>query len=158
MKKGNAPTKVEGGKKEEKKGEDSKKPVAKEEKKSTTNVSKDVKVSSNNLTNTKGNEKVDPKAKGNKETSPSKNAISSPQKQSGKPVNKKEDPTVLKQREEINNKYEKYLNDSGLPIAFQLIYSEIISKHIQPENFFTYTAMRLRQIGKEIEEMKQKGI
>ena len=46
--------------------------------------------------------------------------------------------------------FEKYLEESGLTIAFQIIYTEIISKKIEQDNVFTYTAMRLRQIGKEV--------
>lgn len=69
----------------------------------------------------------------------------------------KEDPELLKKREEQVKEYEKYVKDSGLPIAFQLIFSELISKHIKSDNFFTYTAMRLRQIGKEIDDIKTKG-
>jgi hypothetical protein len=46
--------------------------------------------------------------------------------------------------------FEKYLEDSGISTAFQIIYTEILMKKIDSENVFTYTAMRLRQIGKEI--------
>lgn len=46
--------------------------------------------------------------------------------------------------------FEKYLEESGISIAFQIIYTEILTKKIDEENVFTYTAMRLRQIGKEV--------
>ena len=53
-------------------------------------------------------------------------------------------------------KLEEYVNESGLSLAFNIIFAELISKQIMPENFFTYTSMRLKQIGKEIEGLKTK--
>ncbi len=50
--------------------------------------------------------------------------------------------------------FQTYLADSGLPKAFDLVFSELVSKGIKQEKFFSYTAMRLRQIGNEIEEIK----
>ena len=52
------------------------------------------------------------------------------------------------------NAFNMYLEDSGLPEAFQLIFSELIAKKINPQNYFNYVSMRLRQIGKEINELK----
>jgi hypothetical protein len=80
----------------------------------------------------------------------------------GKPISKsnivaKEDPNQVKIREENAKKFERYIEDSGLSIAFQLVFSELITKHIHPDNYFTYTAMRVRQIGKDIDEMKLKN-
>jgi Ca2+-binding EF-hand superfamily protein len=46
--------------------------------------------------------------------------------------------------------FEKYLQETGISLAFQIIYTEIITKKIDADNVFTYTAMRLRQIGKEV--------
>jgi hypothetical protein len=66
----------------------------------------------------------------------------------------KEDAQSLAKRQEQVKEYEKYIEDSGLPVAFQLIFSEIVSKGINSDNFFNYTAMRLRQIGKEIDDIK----
>jgi hypothetical protein len=37
-----------------------------------------------------------------------------------------------------------------------LIYTELLAKKINPEDFFSYTASRLRQIGKELEEKNPK--
>jgi len=54
--------------------------------------------------------------------------------------------------------FEKYLEDSGVSMAFQLIYAEILSKKIEPNNVFTYTAMRLRQIGKEVAHLLPKNL
>ena len=53
---------------------------------------------------------------------------------------------------------EEYLNESGLYLAFNIIFAELISKQILRENYFTYTAMRLTQIGNEIEGLKTKEI
>ena len=53
-------------------------------------------------------------------------------------------------------KLEEYVNESGLSLAFNIIFAELISKQILPENFFIYTSMRLKQIGKEIEGLKSK--
>ena len=61
-----------------------------------------------------------------------------------------------KEKEKQYKKLEDYMNESGLSLAFNIIFAELISKQILPENFFTYTAMRLQQIGKEIEGLKTK--
>ena len=60
------------------------------------------------------------------------------------------------QKEKDYQRLEEYLNESGLSLAFNIIFAELVSKQILPENFFTYTAMRLTQIGKEIEGLKTK--
>jgi hypothetical protein len=54
--------------------------------------------------------------------------------------------------------FEKYLEESGLSLAFQLVYSEILSKKIEPANVFTYTAMRLRQIGNQVAHLLPKNL
>ncbi len=59
-------------------------------------------------------------------------------------------------KEEQYKKLEAYINESGLTLAFNIIFAELISKQILPENFFSYTSMRLKQIGKEIEGMQTK--
>ena len=59
-------------------------------------------------------------------------------------------------KEEQFKKLEEYVNESGLSLAFNIIFAELISKQILPENFFAYTSMRLKQIGKEIEGLKSK--
>ena len=61
-----------------------------------------------------------------------------------------------KEKEAQFQRLEEYVNESGLSLAFNIIFAELISKQILPENFFTYTSMRLRQIGKEIEGLKTK--
>mmetsp|Transcript_22641 Transcript_22641/g.40746 ORF Transcript_22641/g.40746 Transcript_22641/m.40746 type:complete len:191 (-) Transcript_22641:56-628(-) len=75
-------------------------------------------------------------------------------------------PPVVEERpapevEHLHNQaalFDKYLEDSGLTMAFQLIYSEIITKKVEPGNVFTYTAMRLRQLGKEIAHLLPKNL
>ena len=64
--------------------------------------------------------------------------------------------TKDKEKEAQFQKLEEYVNESGLSLAFNIIFAELISKQILPENFFTYTSMRLKQIGKEIEGLKTK--
>ena len=62
----------------------------------------------------------------------------------------------IQEKEMQFKKLEDYVNESGLSLAFNIIFAELISKQIMPENFFTYTSMRLKQIGKEIEGLKTK--
>ena len=70
---------------------------------------------------------------------------------------KKEQKDVkIKEKERDYQRLEEYLNESGLSLAFNIIFAELISKQILPENYFTYTSMRLTQIGKEIEGLKTK--
>ena len=64
----------------------------------------------------------------------------------------------VSQKEKDFQRLEEYLNESGLSLAFNIIFAELISKQILRENYFTYTAMRLTQIGKEIEGLKTKEI
>ncbi len=60
------------------------------------------------------------------------------------------------ENEQEVKKIENTIEESGLPIAFNVIFSELISKQIMPENFFTYTSLRLKEIGKEIEGLEVK--
>ena len=73
---------------------------------------------------------------------------------------KKKDSEEEKQKKKYNEdqykKLENYIEESGLPLAFNIIFAELISKQIMPENFFTYTSLRLKEIGKEIEQLKVK--
>jgi hypothetical protein len=52
------------------------------------------------------------------------------------------------------NAFENYINETGISTAFQLIFSELITKKIPVENYYTYTASRLREIGRELDEIK----
>ena len=51
--------------------------------------------------------------------------------------------------------FEKYLEETGLSLSFQIVFTEIIQKQISDDQVFAYTAMRLRQIGKELESLDQ---
>ena len=62
---------------------------------------------------------------------------------------RKDDKLDKKVRKQIS-KFEKYLEDCGIPVAFEVIYTEILEKKIEPDQMFMYAAMRLRQIGKQI--------
>ena len=62
---------------------------------------------------------------------------------------KREQKEVKNQeKEEKFKQLEEYVNESGLSLAFNIIFAELITKQILPENFFSYTSMRLKQIGK----------
>jgi hypothetical protein len=50
--------------------------------------------------------------------------------------------------------FEKYINETGISNTFQLIFSELIIKKIPMKDYFPYTASRLRQIGREYDEIK----
>ena len=85
-----------------------------------------------------------------------KNAKTKSKSVEKKPKQKTE--VKVSQKEKDFQRLEEYLNESGLSLAFNIIFAELISKQILRENYFTYTAMRLTQIGKEIEGLKTKEI
>ena len=85
-----------------------------------------------------------------------KNAKTNSKSVEKKPKQKTE--VKVSQKEKDFQRLEEYLNESGLSLAFNIIFAELISKQILRENYFTYTAMRLTQIGKEIEGLKTKEI
>ena len=58
--------------------------------------------------------------------------------------------------EQKTKKIENLIEECGIPMAFNVIFSELISKQIMPENFFTYTSLRLKELGQEIEGLKVK--
>ena len=62
-----------------------------------------------------------------------------------------------RKRQEQALMFEKYLEESGLCLSFQIIFTEIIQKQIPEDQVFPYTAMRLRQIGKELESIDNKA-
>ncbi len=53
--------------------------------------------------------------------------------------------------------FDNYMKESGISTAFQLIFTELLVKDIKEEAHFSYAASRLRQIGRELDEMKNKG-
>ena len=56
---------------------------------------------------------------------------------------KKEQEAKNNQKEKDYERLEEYLKKSGLFLAFNIIFAELIFKQILQENFFTYTSMRL---------------
>lgn len=69
----------------------------------------------------------------------------------------KEEKEIQDKRREQANRFEEYMQQSGLSTAFQLIFSELIAKQVNPENYFSYVAIRLRDIGKELNDLKQQS-
>ncbi len=55
-------------------------------------------------------------------------------------------------------RFTKYLNDKGISIIFQVIFSEIISKGIERDQVFKYCARRLRQIGLDIQMIENRSL
>ena len=58
-----------------------------------------------------------------------------------------------KKRQEQAVLFEEYVEQSGLKYSFQIIFTEIISNQIREDQVFAYTAMRLRQIGSELDNL-----
>jgi hypothetical protein len=50
--------------------------------------------------------------------------------------------------------FKKYLDSTGIAMAFQVVFAEILDKKIDSQKVFQYTAMRLRQIGEDLEKIK----
>ena len=71
--------------------------------------------------------------------------------------NKKEIMEKIEIRKQQADLVDKYIHETGIGISFQIIFSELISKKIPVENYYTYTASRLRQIGREKEAMDRKN-
>ena len=92
------------------------------------------------------NEHVKPETEGDANTLNSHNAQ----------INKRTELEKVKIRKTQANAFEKYLKDTGIANAFQMIFSELISKKINTEDFYSYSAARLRQIGREVDEIKTK--
>jgi hypothetical protein len=49
---------------------------------------------------------------------------------------------------------ENYLKDTGIADGFELIFTELLMKGISPEDYFQYTASRLRDMGRKLENKK----
>lgn len=46
--------------------------------------------------------------------------------------------------------FKKYLEQTGIAMAFQVVFAQILDKKIEEAKVFSYTAMRLRQIGEDL--------
>ena len=74
--------------------------------------------------------------------------------------NKKEIMEKIEIRKYQADVVEKYINETGIGTAFQIIFSELLSKKVPTDNYYAYTASRLRQIGREkaaLERNKEKN-
>ncbi len=83
--------------------------------------------------------------------SPKKTFVTDAKKDGGQ-----QDEAQVRKRQEQALMFEKYLEESGLSLSFQIIFTELIQKQIAEDQVFAYTAMRLRQIGKELESLESK--
>ena len=63
--------------------------------------------------------------------------------------NKKEIMEKIELRKYQADVVEKYINETGIGSAFQIIFSELMSKKVPVDNYYNYAASRLRQIGRE---------
>ena len=93
-------------------------------------------------------------SKGELSQSPAKNTFLTDQKP--KPAAGPSDDAQVRKRQEQALMFEKYLEESGISLSFQIIFTELIQKQIAEDQVFAYTAMRLRQIGKELEQLEAK--
>ena len=71
--------------------------------------------------------------------------------------NKKEIMEKIEIRKYQADLVEKYINETGIGTAFQIIFSELLSKKVPVDNYYTYTASRLRQIGREKAAVEKKN-
>ena len=71
--------------------------------------------------------------------------------------NKKEIMEKIKIRKFQADAVEKYINETGIGTAFQIIFSELLSKNIQTDQYYEYTASRLRQFGREKTALSRKN-
>ena len=71
--------------------------------------------------------------------------------------NKKEIMEKIEIRKFQADVVEKYINETGIGTAFQIIFSELLSKNIQTDQYYEYTASRLRQIGREKAALNRKN-
>jgi len=69
---------------------------------------------------------------------------------------KEEEIPIDSTESRVNNEttnFENYLEETGITYAFKVIFAEIITKKIEPGEVFSYSAMRMRQIKKEIQHL-----
>ena len=97
------------------------------------------------------------KAGGEKVQNSSENVEGEEQKKFDYEQNKKEIMEKIEIRKQQADLVEKYIYETGIGTSFQIIFSELISKKIPVENYYTYTASRLRQIGREKEALERKN-
>ncbi len=57
-------------------------------------------------------------------------------------------------KEKDAEKFQKYLNSSGVSLGFQIIFGEIIQKKVPKDKVFAYAHKRLKQLAADIQELK----
>jgi hypothetical protein len=61
-------------------------------------------------------------------------------------------------KEQKAQKFRSYVNNSGLQLAFQLVISEIMGNGVPTEEFFSYASKRMKEIGREYQDIKEEMI
>ena len=92
----------------------------------------------------------------NKEINSSQNNIQ-PENNYDYEKNKKEIMEKIEIRKYQADTVEKYINETGIGTAFQVIFSELLSKNIRTDQYYEYTASRLRQFGREKAALNRKN-
>jgi hypothetical protein len=60
-----------------------------------------------------------------------------------------------KKKEEKASEFRKYVEESGIQLAYNLIINQVISqKNLKPKDFFRFAAGRLKEMGKKFNETK----
>lgn len=60
-----------------------------------------------------------------------------------------------KKKEEKASEFRKYVEESGIQVAYNLILNQVISqKKLKPKDFFRFAAGRLKEMGKKFNETK----
>ena len=106
------------------------------------------------LTKEKVAEEINSQEEFNTKIASNKKFITDPSEKINKQSHSKVVDLETNEGKSFSNEFQEYIENSGLTLAFKLIFSEITNKNIKQENQFQYTAIRLRQIGKELEDLK----
>ncbi len=69
-----------------------------------------------------------------------------------------EEKAELERNNKAAEQLQKYLQSTGISLAFQLIFSEIVQKKIPSDKVFGYASHRLKQIGADLQELKAQKI
>jgi hypothetical protein len=54
------------------------------------------------------------------------------------------------------NEFKEFLEKSGVSVVFQSIFNEVLGKNVSEEDVYKYTASRLREIGKSLQDIDAK--
>lgn len=61
----------------------------------------------------------------------------------------------MRRRQELALEFEKFLDDSGIKVGFQVIFAEILEKRVPPDQMFPYAIARLRSFSKEMKKINE---